>query len=234
MPSRRLLEAADWDAIRCVVFDVDGTLYSQNRLRIRMMRDALLDALSRRTLETIMVVKIYRRIRERLAAQEVQDFEEPLVAATASATGCSPDKVRSIVEEWIERRPLPYLKDSGYPGVAELFAGLRRNGKTIGILSDYPAGAKLAALGLTADHIACAGDKSIGFLKPHPCGLKAIIEAVGASPRQTVLIGDRVDRDGEAARRIGVFPLIKSARPIANCQTFVAFDDAIFGSLLRT
>jgi FMN phosphatase YigB (HAD superfamily) len=116
MMSERLFGPSDWDGIRLVVFDMDGTLYSQQRLRVRMMRDILLHALAQRTLGVIKVLRAYRRIRERLAGQEVPDFERALIAETAGATGRSPDQVRLIVEEWIERRPLPHLLACRYPG----------------------------------------------------------------------------------------------------------------------
>jgi putative hydrolase of the HAD superfamily len=228
------LDPADWDRIGLVVFDIDGTLYDQRRLRIRMMRDLLLDAAARRRLDAIIVLRAHRQIRERLAEREAPDFEAILVAETASATGHSPDAIRRIVEEWIERRPLPYLPACRYPGLVELFAGLRRDRKIIGILSDYPAGAKLAALGLDADHIVCANDDRIGLLKPNPRGLLAIIAAAGVSPAETVLIGDRADRDGLAARRSGVWPLIRSGNPIKDYQTFARFDDAIFKRFLAS
>ena len=231
--SGRLFAPSDWDGVRLVAFDMDGTLYSQYRLRLRMMRDILFDAAAKRTLDTIIVLRTYRRIRELLADREAADFDNALADETARSTGRASHQVRSIVEEWIERRPLPYLKACRYPRLAELFAGLRRQGKAIGILSDYPAGAKLAALGLKADHIVCANDDGIGLLKPNPRGLGALIEAAGTTPHQTVLIGDRPDRDGEAARRMGAWPLIKSASPIKDWQTFVAFDDAIFSTLLQ-
>lgn len=232
MTSRHGPRRLDWDRIRLVAFDMDGTLYSQRRLRLRMMRDLLLDAASRWTLDAITVLRAYRRIREQVAEQEVPDFDNALVTRTARATGRSPDEVRPVVEEWIERRPLPYLRACRYPGLAELFAGLRRGGKLIGILSDYPAAAKLAALDLEADRIVCASDKGVRLLKPNPRGLEVMIEAAGTGPQQTVLIGDRADRDGMAARRIGAWPLIRSAKPIRGYQTFAAFDDAIFRSFL--
>jgi len=234
MTLRRLLEPSDWEGVHLVAFDLDGTLYSQYRLRVRMARDVLLHAASTCSLEAMMVVGAYRRIREQMGEQEVPDFESALVAATASATGRSSHEVRVIVHEWIERRPLSYLAACRYPGLVELFAGLRSKGKVIGVLSDYPASAKLSALGLRADHVVCAGDAGVGLLKPNPRGLQAMIEAVGTNPCQTVLIGDRVDRDGAAARRIGAWPLIRSAKPIKDWQTFARFDDGIFRSFLRS
>ena len=234
MTPSQLFGPSDWDGIRLVAFDVDGTLYRQRPLRLRMARDMLLHALSKRTFKTIAVLGAYRRIRERLGDEEVHDFEDVLVAETAAAAAISPDAVRAIVAEWIERGPLPYLAGCRYPQLPELFAGLRRNGKVIGILSDYPAAAKLAALGLSVDHIVSAGDEGIGLLKPHPRGLEALMAAAGASAQATLLIGDRADRDGLVARRAGARALIRSSKAIEGWQTFAGFDDALFVPVLKS
>lgn len=221
-----------WDPIHLVVFDMDGTLYRQRQLRFRMARDILLHALLKRDANVIAVLAKYRRIRERLGDEQAVDFERALIAQTAEATASSPDRIRTIVSEWIERRRLKYLAACRYPGVPQLFAGLRRSGRSIGILSDYPAQAKLEALGLTADHIVSAGDDGIGLLKPHPKGLAFLIAAAGVTPQETLVIGDRADRDGLVARRVGAQALIRSSSPIEGWQTFTRFDDALFAPVL--
>jgi FMN phosphatase YigB (HAD superfamily) len=220
------ITVADWDTIRLVAFDVDGTLYRQRSLRLKMVREMLLQTVMKRDIDAIRVIGAYRRIRERLADEEVTDFDRVLVAETARATSRSPDRVIAIVSEWIEERPMPYLRSCVYGGVTELFEGLRRGGKIIGILSDYPATAKLAAMGLSADHVIVASD--VGMLKPHPMGLQALMSAAGITARETVLIGDRAERDGSAAHRAGVRTLIRSSKPIEGYQTFATFDDPLF------
>ena len=103
----------------------------------------------------------------------------------------------------------------------------------IGIFSDYPAQAKLDALELRADYIVSAADSGVGILKPNSRGLEVLMASAGATERQTVLIGDRADRDGAAARRIGVRSLIRSASASNGWQTFAGFDDAIFRVFLQ-
>jgi putative hydrolase of the HAD superfamily len=223
---------ADWDGVRLVVFDVDGTLYRQQPLRLRMARDLLLHTLTRLDLRTLAVLRRFRHLREALGEARVEGFAERLVAETAADTGRTPHEVRAIVSRWIDRHPLPYLLDCRYAGLAELFAGLRRHGKTIGVLSDYPAVAKLAALELTADHVVAADDPGIGVLKPHPKGLAALIERAAATPAGTLMIGDRADRDGLVAQQVGAHVLLRAARPIAGWQTFARFDDALFAPML--
>jgi FMN phosphatase YigB (HAD superfamily) len=227
-----LIGPRDWDSIKLVAFDVDGTLYRQRPVRLRMGLEMVLHAISNWNFEIIAVIRTYRRIRERLGEEEVLDFERALIAETAAATAHSPDAVRAIVAEWIEQRPLRYLAGCRYPALPELFAGLRRKGKVVGILSEYPATAKLAVLGLRADHVVCAGDQGIGLLKPHPRGLKALIAVAGAQAQATVLIGDRAERDGLVARRAGARALIRSSRAIDGWQTFASFDDALFAPFL--
>ena len=222
---------ADWCDIRLVAFDVDGTLYRQRPLRLRMGRDMVLHAVAKWDLNAISVVSAYRRIRERLAAEEAVDFERVLIAETAKAASMSPERVQTIVAEWIETRPLRYLRSCLFSGVPQLFAGLQRAGKKIGIFSDYPATEKLAAMGLAAHHVVAAND--VGLLKPHARGLESLMAAASATARDTLFIGDRVDRDGVAGQRAGVRTLIRSSKPIEAFQTFKTFHDPLFDPFMQ-
>jgi putative hydrolase of the HAD superfamily len=222
---------ADWRDIRLVAFDVDGTLYRQSLLRLRMGRDMVLHTVAKCDLNAISVISAYRRIRERLAAEEVLDFDRVLIAETAKATSMSLERVHALVSEWIETRPLRYLRSCLFSGVPQLFAGLQRAGKRIGIFSDYPATEKLAAMGLAAHHVVAASD--VGLLKPHARGLQSLMAAASASARETLFIGDRADRDGVAGQRAGVRILIKSSKPIEAFQTFKTFHDPLFDPFMR-
>ncbi|MGO9170557.1 MAG: HAD family hydrolase [Rhodomicrobium sp.] len=222
----------DWSSIDLVVFDVDGTLYDQRSLRLRMMRDMLLHSAREGSLRFISVLRTYRRIRERLGDEEASDFEQTLIAETASRVGCSKEFVRSAVVEWIDRRPLRYLPACRYRGLRELFAGLKQSGKTVGILSDYPVHNKVLALGLDAEVIVSAGDTEVNRLKPHPKGLEVLIARAGATAARTILIGDRIERDGFAARRAGAKCLIRSRKPKEGWVTFDRYDAPLFAPFL--
>lgn len=156
----------------------------------------------------------------------------PLIARTINETGCSAKKILAIVTEWIEQRPIRYLTNCRYSGVIELFAGLKRSSKLIGVYSDYPAREKLAALGLAADFVVSAGDAGVRLLKPNPRGLEFLIKEAGATAGTTMLIGDRGERDGVAAMRAGARCLIRSSKPDQNWQTFSRYDDPLFTPLL--
>lgn len=219
-----------WDEIRLVVFDVDGTLYDQRGLRWCMLREMLFASARGRDVDFIRVLRAYRRIREELGDSLQEDFEGELISRTAAAVGCSAEQVRCIAEEWLERRPLRHLLRYRYPRLPELFRGLRARGKKIGIFSDYPARRKLDALGLQADLMVCAGDEGVGVLKPHPRGLQVLMARAATGPAETVLIGDRPERDGLAAQAASVRALIRSRKSLRGWPTFGRYDDPLFAA----
>ncbi|MBB3302812.1 putative hydrolase of the HAD superfamily [Rhizobium sp. BK077] len=221
----------DWGSVRFVVFDVDGTLYNQRRLRLRMAGEMIADALASGCLTNLRVLRAYRSLRETVGEEEIDNFQASLMARTVARTGQPTERIEAIVSEWIERRPLAHIASCRYRGVVELFAALRRQNKAIGIYSDYPAGQKLQQMTLSADFVVASTDPDIGILKPDPRGLQILMQRAGVSPAQTVLIGDRPERDGLAARRAGVLPLIRSHRPREGWLTFSRYSDQVFEAL---
>lgn len=197
---------------RLVVFDLDGTLYRQAPLRRRMAVALALDAVRRRDARTASILRDYRRRREALADAGTTGFDEVLVRDCAAACGATDLEVREAVGEWIERRPLPALRSCAVPGAHDLFDRLRAAGVRIGVWSDYPVAEKLAALGLRADRIASATDPEVDVMKPDPRGLALMMQSEGADAAGTLMVGDRDERDGAAARALGVDFLWRSDR----------------------
>jgi putative hydrolase of the HAD superfamily len=220
-----------WDEIQLVVFDVDGTLYDQRGLRLRMLREMLLASIRSRDIDFIRILRTYRHIREQLGEARHEDFERELTSRTAALVGCSERQVQAAAREWLERRPLRHLIHYRFPQLPELFRRLRQQGKRIGIFSDYPAREKLAALQLDADVMVCAGDADVRVLKPHPRGLQVLMARAAVNPAQTIMIGDRPERDGEVAHAANVRPLILSGKSIKGWQTFSGYDDPLFSAL---
>lgn len=221
----------NWRPITLVAFDVDGTLYAQRPLRLRMAAALIAHSLMRADWRTFAVLRSYRAHRERLGDLETEDFEPALLAEVAARHGLATEDVSRAVAEWMEARPLPLLARCRYAALDTLFERIRASGRAIGVLSDYPASDKLRALGLAADHVVHAGE--VGTLKPHPRGLQRLMELAGARPEQTVLIGDRAERDGAAAGRAGAQCLLRADRPVAGWTCFTRFDDPLFDGLLE-
>ena len=222
----------DWNDIDLVVFDVDGTLYRQGKLRLRMLVSLLIETTRTGNWRLPKTLHTFRQCREALGEKQTHDFMSRQYVLAARKCHCLPGEVREIVEEWMERRPLPHLRACRYPGIDRLFHALAGAGKTIAVLSDYPAVAKLQALDLKADIVVAATDPEVGQLKPHPAGLRRILASTGTPPHRALMIGDRADRDGEVARRVGMRALIRSPRLDLASGRFRTYTDAPFQPLL--
>lgn len=204
----------DWSRFDLIVFDMDGTLYEQRPLRRRMAAMLAGEVLRSRSIAVPRMLGTYRRRREALAEAMAPGFAIEQYALP----GCDAGTVRSVVREWMEERPLAYLRSCRTKGAGRLFSRLAVS-HTLAVYSDYRVEAKMAALGLAAPLTVSAED--VGCLKPDPAGLHWLIAAAGTTAARTLMIGDRDDRDGEAARRAGVRALIRG-------RDFTHYDEPLF------
>ena len=194
-----------------VVFDLDGTLYRQSPLRRRMLVELATSPLRSGPLEAVRsmrILKVFRQVRE-----ELRELGRPAVSLAelqyrtpAERLGADPGHVRRVVEDWMFDRPLRHLGPCRRPGTLELLEELRASGLRLGVFSDYPPEAKLAALGLKGmfDVTLSAVDSSINAFKPHPRGFEVSAQALGLAPAEVLYVGDRADVDGEGAKAAGM------------------------------
>jgi len=226
------LAAIDWASTKLVVFDLDGTLYEQRPVRLGMASDLVLHSLKTRSLRDFKLVSAYRKLREELAEGGAADFMDELHATLGARHKLTPDEVAALAEEWLERRPLKRLLGARIAGADLLFAALRRSGRRVGVWSDYPVAEKLASLGLEADYVCAATDPDIRRLKPDPKGLLTMLDRAGVAPHEALMIGDRTERDGEAASRAGVPFLLRTRKRVDGHHCAADYRDPLFGTLL--
>jgi phosphoglycolate phosphatase/putative hydrolase of the HAD superfamily len=195
--------------LKAVVFDVDGTLYSQRLLR-RGMLVRLLAMLAARPVagwQTLRVLRAYRRAQEHLRNAAVSgDVAAAQIRLTCERTNVGREAVVECVSRWMEREPLPLMARCVQPGILEFLHACKARGLRLGALSDYPAEAKLHALGVIDlfDIVLCAQAPDINVFKPNPRGLLVAIERLAAAGPQSLYVGDRVDVDAPTAEAAGV------------------------------
>ena len=202
-----------------LIFDLDGTLYLQEPVR-RAMFWKLIGAGVLHPLATwreLRVVRSYRR-----ALEHLRTSPEPLAAEqlrlTCEWSGIPPDLAAKAIAYWMEESPLAVLPRSIRPGLVDFLHCARGKGIRLGLLSDYPASRKLAAMGLDGYFAAVmsAQDARIGVFKPSPKGLIAMLKELAIEPERAIYIGDRSAVDGEAARRAGIAGVILG-EPLGRC-----------------
>ena len=191
-------------AVKAVIFDVDGTLYRQRPLRramaVRLVAGHLLHPI--RGLRTAHILAAYRQAQEDMRAEAaVGDLTEVQLLAASARTGVEIAEVARCVARWMDVAPLVLLPRCAEPDLAESLDLLRSWGVRLAVLSDYPADAKLAALGI-ADHfdlVLCAQDADIGRFKPHPRGLEVALRRLELDAAEVVFVGDRSEVDAVCA-----------------------------------
>jgi phosphoglycolate phosphatase len=93
-----------------------------------------------------------------------------------------------------------------YPGMRDWLDSRRASGSSLVVLTNKPEGATqtlLAALGVSPLFSVVAGPETYGSLKPDPAGIRAIMNALGATNGETAMVGDSAV-DVETARNAGV------------------------------
>ncbi|TVT43472.1 HAD family hydrolase [Hymenobacter setariae] len=199
----------DWTKVKAVIFDVDGTLYAQSKLRRRMLYDLLgYYALRPWRLQEMLLLRRFRAEREKRPGHQGPNLESAQYAWCADNSQFSVAQVRAVVGRWMFSHPNQYLGRCAYPGTRAFFDALRQQDIKIGIYSDYPAHDKLVVLGLPADVVVSSTDPDIDQLKPNPKGLLHIAAALGLATTDCLFIGDRPELDGECAERAGMPYLI--------------------------
>lgn len=199
----------DFNKYDLYVFDVDGTLYFQNKLRLimgsRLLAYYLLHPLK---VKDLIIIKNFRSIRE--AAKDTNG----LFDITAKKCHVSVSRVEEVIKKWIYENPLDALIASKDATLLSIIDNLKAKGKTVAIWSDYEADDKLKALNLTTDYVYTAEQERVGELKPSPKGLKLIMSDLNTPSDKTIMIGDRMVKDGEAAKAAGCDYMILSKSKI--------------------
>jgi len=146
--------------------------------------------------------KEHEAMRMAMLAYEPSPFEEQLVR-TSRALAIDYSAVHATVIRLMFEQPLVLLPKFKRDDLLREIAVFREEGGRTAVVSDYPAKAKLEALG--AAHlfdriVACGEPDGPKRLKPAPDGFLLAAEVLRVEPSRCLVIGDRVDADGAASK----------------------------------
>jgi FMN phosphatase YigB (HAD superfamily) len=191
--------------------DLDGTLYRATPVKVAMGAELLWSGRG-----VIRVLRRFRHEHEVLRANGIAEGGSPFAVQldrTARGLGVEQAHVERLVREWMIRRPGRWIRRFCRRELLGEIAAFRSQGGKTALVSDYPALDKLAALDASAlfDVIVANGEQGgPSALKPSPAGVRAAAERLGVATGRCLIIGDRDDADGAAARAAGMpFRLIR-------------------------
>jgi HAD superfamily hydrolase (TIGR01549 family) len=198
--------------------DLDGTLYTGHWVKLAMAAELSLSGFG-----SVRILRHFRNEHERMREEQVtisDVVDEQAIAPfleqierTARALKLEPALVEKAVSVWMIERPKKWITTFRRAALLREIEQFREYGGRTALVSDYPAREKLGAL--RADKhfdVVIANGEPDGprRLKPHPDGFRRAAERLGIEPARCLVIGDRDDADGQAARALGMdFRLVK-------------------------
>jgi HAD superfamily hydrolase (TIGR01549 family) len=183
--------------------DLDGTLYAPVPVKLMLAAEIVVAGWS-----AAPVLRRFRREHERVRELGLEGDPFALqIERTAEALGRSAGDVEEHVRHWMIERPGRWLARFRRHALLAEIQAFRDSGGRTALVSDYPATRKLESLGASRlfDTIVASGEPGgPRRLKPHPDGLLRAAAALEVEPSSCLVIGDRDDADGEAARAAGM------------------------------
>ena len=189
--------------IIAVAFDLDGTLYPDYRLNLRLLPFLLKHG---------RFVAAFGKARNQIRREQEldpeflrQDFFNYQARLTAVRLNAPPEQVRRNIDAFIYRGFEPHFtKIRLYPHVKELLTELKEKRYKLGLLSDFPPEIKLKNLGIAGFWDAVLGSETVGALKPAPRPFTELASALGCPPENILYVGNSLLYDVAGAQRSGM------------------------------
>jgi putative hydrolase of the HAD superfamily len=205
-------------AFAAVAFDLDGTLYPNYRLNIRLIPFILREW---------PLLLAFGHARDRLRAAEKPEERilpgENFYAAQARLVAAGlripyTPSLRDKIERLIYQGWAVHFRSIRlYPFVRETLDSLHRAGLKLALLSDFPPELKLRHLGLDRiwDLVLCS--EAIGALKPASLPFKELARGLDMEPERILYVGNSVSYDIRGAKASGLrAALLSSPRKSPN------------------
>jgi len=190
------------NGIEGVAFDLDGTLYPNYRLRLRIIPTILKEL--RLAAAFGMARGIIRKEQETSSVVQ-NDFYQYQAGIIAKLLSAPADKIYEKIDLLIYKAwEAPFKDIKLFKGAKETIEALKKAGFKLGLLSDFPPETKLEYLGLGGlwDAVLCS--ESFGAVKPHPLSFRELAAAMSLPPEKILYVGNSRAYDVAGAHRAGM------------------------------
>jgi len=191
------------DGIEGVAFDLDGTLYPNYRLNIRLIPFILKEW---RMLSAFGKARnIIRKEQKENPSLLYNEFYEHQARVTAELLSVPAEPLNKRINNLIYRGWENYFKDIKlFKNTLETLSALRKAGYKTGLLSDFPPETKLKYLGINDGWNAVLCSELCGALKPHPRSFLELASVMGLEPSKILYVGNSHSYDVCGAAKAGM------------------------------
>ena len=189
-----------------VAFDLDGTLYPNYRLNIRLLpflirEQRLLRALGKARNK---IRKSYLK-KDAYDVSKEGDFYDSQALIMGKILGQPAETIKERTEKLIYRGWEPFFKKIRlFPHVRETLDTFRGKGVKLGLLSDFPPEIKLKNLNISKywDVVICS--EQTGRIKPDKKPFQDLAARMGFSPEEILYVGNSFPYDVVGAKSMGM------------------------------
>lgn len=191
---------------RAWLVDLDGTLYIARWVKLAMAAELVVGGWT--SLATLREFRHqHERLRDELGPEGAPSPFMIQIERTARRLDTPSEVVEARVRNWMIERPCKWISAFKRKSLIAELSAFRSTGGRLALVSDYPARAKLAALEVEHlfDVVIANGEPGGPLrLKPAADGYLAAARELGVEAAECLVIGDRNDADGAAARAAGM------------------------------
>lgn len=183
--------------IKAVAFDIDGTLYSNISLYIRMAPYFF---------KNIVFFAKYYKVRKILHRTAVlPDFYEYQARLLADRMKISKEKAKELITQKVYKGlEIYFTKIKSFPYVKETFERFKKAGLKLGILSDFPIEQKGDIWGTKELCDVVLGSEQVGMLKPSIYVFGTLKNELNVPAENILYVGNSVSSDIIGAKNAGM------------------------------
>lgn len=185
------------DGIDAVAFDIDGTLYPNHRVVLR---------LAPKVLRNFRLVTAFRKARKLIRDIEFEgSFFDAQAALIAKFLNEDEAECKARVEALIYRCWCDVFKKiKPFKNARAVIERFRAAGLKTAAMSDFPPREKLRHLGFEGLWDAEIGSEFCGKLKPHSKPFIRVSQALNIAPERILYVGNSVAKDIVGASAVGM------------------------------
>ena len=193
------------DNIKGVAFDLDGTLYPNYRLNIRLLPFILKELRLLAAFGKARTIIRKEQKTDKNSAFPHADFYAYQAEITAKLLSLKAQPLKEKIDRLIYRGWEPLFKKvKVYKGARDLLDELHKSGFKLGLLSDFPPERKLEYMDIDNcwDSVLCS--ERCGALKPHPLSFLELAKEMSLPPENILYVGNSYSYDVEGAAAVGM------------------------------